>query len=53
MTYRIQFKRGFPRDIILHDIIAVDYCNGHLYFSDGNLTYCYHVDEIDYSEKIS
>lgn len=52
MNYRITFRRGEPRVKVLTNIRSVDYFNGHLYFSDGEDTFCFHVDEIEHSENI-
>jgi hypothetical protein len=52
MNYRITFRRGEPRVKVLTNVVAVDYYHGHLYFSDGENTFCFHVDEIEHSENI-
>jgi len=50
MNYRITFRAGGVK--ILTNIRSVDYYHGHLYFSDGEATYTFHVDEIVHSEGI-
>jgi hypothetical protein len=50
MNYKIVLKTG--KVVVLRDICAVDYFAGHLYFSDGEATYTFLVDEIVSSENI-
>ena len=52
MTYLITFKRGNPKTITLRDIVAVDYYNGILHYSDGNTTYSYGIAEIETAERV-
>jgi hypothetical protein len=50
-TYQITFKSG--KVVSLHAITAVDYYDGHLYFSDGDATYTFRLDEIVSSERVA
>ena len=53
MTYKITFKHGEPRSILIRNVVAVDYYNGCLYVSDGQDTRTYGVAEIETAERVN
>jgi len=52
MTYEITFRRGTPTKQVIRNVHAVDYRKGMFYFSNGEDTFVYTVDEVEYFECI-